>query len=144
MKVIIGGGRDFEDMHVLVLAIAASGLEITEIVHGNCPRGADRLAFLYANTNGIPQTPFPADWKRYRLSAGPRRNREMANYAQGLISLPGGRGTANMIYEARRRGLKVFIWEGEPTGFAVRKTSGGRAEMTETIPGTPRGRRAPR
>lgn len=107
MKVIIAGGRDFNDMTALVAAIKASGFEITEVVSGQAA-GADFLGLYWARANGVPEKLFPAKWTIFGNSAGPRRNREMADYADALIAMPGGRGTANMIAEARKRGLKVF------------------------------------
>ena len=71
MKVIIAGGRCFEDMVALVAAIKASGFEITEVVSGTAPDykkamrgekqvGADILGVYWARANGIPERIFPA------------------------------------------------------------------------------------
>ena len=107
MRVIIAGGRYFTDMRILAEAVKQCGFDITEIVCGDAP-GADTLGFHYGNANNIPVKRFPAKWSLFGNSAGPRRNREMAEYADALIALPGGRGTANMIDEATKRGLPMW------------------------------------
>jgi hypothetical protein len=110
MKVIIAGGRDFNDMTALVAAIKESGFEITEVVSGRAS-GADMLGLYWARANGVPETHFPAQWDIFGKASRLIRNRRMAKYADALIAMPGGRGTASMIAEARKRGLPVY----EPT-----------------------------
>lgn len=59
--------------------------------------------------------PHPARWRvggRYDRTAGMRRNVEMALVAEGLVAIPGaGPGTRHMIREARKRGLRTFVYE---------------------------------
>jgi hypothetical protein len=54
---------------------------------------------------------FPADWDRFGRSAGPKRNKQMAEYGDALIAVWDGesRGTKTMIEFARERGLQVYI-----------------------------------
>ncbi len=51
-------------------------------------------------------------WDIHGKSAGHIRNAEMADYADALIAFWDGksRGTANMIENARKRGLKIKIF----------------------------------
>ena len=110
MKTIIAGGRDFEDYESVVEAIYYFLKKIgpiSEVVSGHAC-GADTLGERWAKENGIPLTVFPADWARYGKSAGHMRNKQMAEYADALIAMPGGAGTRNMIAQARDRGLKVY------------------------------------
>ncbi len=109
MRVIIAGGRNFEDYDALLRAIAASGFEITTVVSGACPTGADRMGERWAAENGIPVERHPADWAKYGKPAGPMRNLEMAKCADALIAMPGERGTASMIQCAYGEGIKVFV-----------------------------------
>lgn len=83
---------------------------ITEIVHGGAV-GIDAAAHA-ACEGHWPVKVFPADWKTHGKAAGPIRNRQMADYADALIAVWDGksRGTANMIEEAKKRGLKVFVY----------------------------------
>lgn len=89
-------------------AVAASGFSITEVFSGGA-KGADALGELYAIRQSKRLRVFPADWARWGRSAGARRNSTMAEYAHGLIAMPGGSGTADMILKATARGLFVYV-----------------------------------
>lgn len=110
MRVIVAGGRDFNDRRTLDAAMQQCGFEITEVVSGGAP-GGDRLGEQWAQDHGIPVRRFQADWKTHGNAAGPKRNEEMAQYGEALVALPGGKGTDDMIRRARQHGLPVFIVE---------------------------------
>lgn len=117
MRVIIAGGRDFDRMATLLDAITESGFAITEVVSGACrvkredpysfASGADGLGEKWALVNGVRVQRFYAESYGPWPACGPRRNAAMAIYADALIALPGGRGTANMLKEAHEWGLDV-------------------------------------
>ena len=115
MKVIIAGSRDIFDYDFVAQAIRCAGLDITEVVSGAAP-GVDTLGEKWAEYRDVPVKKFPADWKQFGKSAGPRRNREMGAYAEALIAIPGpgSRGTLDMIEVANKNGLvvKVFNYPG--------------------------------
>lgn len=69
------------------------------------------MAVRYATETDIPFKVFPADWKKYGRSAGPRRNRQMAEYADAAIVFWDGksRGTQNMIQQMRELGKPVEV-----------------------------------
>jgi hypothetical protein len=115
MKVIIAGSRGIWSIPWVEDTIKASGFEVTEVVSGGC-RGVDEIGEAYAQSEGIPCRVFPADWKANGRAAGPIRNAEMAAYADALIAVWDGksRGTKNMIDEAKKRGLKVYIHRVNP------------------------------
>jgi hypothetical protein len=104
MKVIIAGSRSIEDYKLVVDSIKSSGYTITEVVSG-CAVGPDRLGERWALANNIPIKEMPADFGKYGKSAGPRRNKEMAEYADAAIIIWDGesRGTRNMIENMIRR-----------------------------------------
>ena len=110
MKTIIAGGRNITNYSLLLSAIGESEFEITEVVSGMAP-GVDTLAIQYSQENNLPLAEFHADWNQYKRAAGPIRNREMANYGEALIAIWDGesRGTKNMIEEATKRGLRVYV-----------------------------------
>lgn len=98
MKVIIAGGRDFDNYQYLSNTINNLNITISEIVCGGA-RGADSLGEIWAKRNGIPVKYFYPDWNRYGKAAGPIRNQEMAEYADFLIAFwdKKSQGTKNMI-----------------------------------------------
>lgn len=110
MKIIIAGGRDFDNYLLLLEAVVKSGFDVTEVVSGGAP-GADTLGELFARDMDLPMKRFPADWNRHGRAAGPIRNGEMAEYGDALIAMWDGvsTGTANMIKQATERGLKVYV-----------------------------------
>lgn len=111
MKTIIAGTRTITSLAIVAEAIKASEFDIAEVVSGGAP-GVDALAEKWAEEHGIPVKRFPADWNRYGRRAGPIRNTEMAGYAEALIAVWDGqsRGTKNMIRQARKHGLRVFVY----------------------------------
>jgi hypothetical protein len=109
MKTIIAGGRDVTEYFHLEEALESYRNDITEVVSGGAS-GADALGERYARGSKLPIKRFPADWSQGK-AAGPIRNRQMAEYAEALIAIWDGksRGTANMIEEAKKRGLLVHV-----------------------------------
>jgi hypothetical protein len=112
MKVIIAGGRTFNDYDLLCQNCdkTLSLQNEIEIVSGTA-NGADKLGEKYANEKGYPIKQFPADWDKYGKSAGYKRNEEMAKYADALIAFWDGKskGTKHMIDLAKRYELKVKV-----------------------------------
>lgn len=110
MKVIIAGTRDFTDYKTLVDTVERTCWPITEIVSGGA-RGADVLGQSYATEKKLDLRVFLPDWNKHGKAAGPIRNREMAQYADGLIAFWDGvsRGTGNMITEATNAGIKTHV-----------------------------------
>lgn len=115
MKLIIAGGRDFNDYGLLCLTVTNFLKEIEdhviEIVSGGA-KGADELGEKYAREilKSSP-TIFYANWKEYGKTAGPIRNMEMAKYADALVAFWDGKskGTKNMINTAIKMSLIVKI-----------------------------------
>lgn len=109
MKLIIAGGRDyqFNVSDYAKLNEIFGEHELTEVVSGGAT-GADKCGEIWANFIGLPIKRFPANWKSHGKAAGPLRNKEMAKYADALVTFSGGRGTANMIKQANEHGLKIL------------------------------------
>lgn len=111
MKTIIAGSRKADlSMSRLMEIIDLAGIPITEVVSGHSG-GVDLLGEHWAEMVHLPITLFKASWDTYGKSAGPRRNRQMAEYAEALIAIWNGksRGTLNMIKEATKCNLKVYV-----------------------------------
>jgi hypothetical protein len=125
MKIIIAGGRDFNNYEELerVCDFYLQNQKEIEIVNGKGDggfvdkikvAGADKLAEDYAIKKGYKITFFPANWNKFGKSAGPRRNKQMADYCgaeDGLIAFwdKKSRGTKNMIELAKEKGMKIKI-----------------------------------
>jgi len=112
MKVIIAGGRDFDDYEKLrsYCDYLLQNKDNIEIVSGTA-RGADKLGEHYAAERGYPVKRFPADWGSHGKSAGYLRNEEMADYADALIAFWDGesRGTQHMIDIAKKELIEIRI-----------------------------------
>lgn len=117
LRVIIAGSREFDNYNLLESTISNFIKENTnnvEIVSGTA-RGADQLGEQFAIEYGYQIKRFPANWNLYGKSAGPIRNREMAEYASGgqgvLFAFWDGksRGTKSMIDLAKKYGLEVYV-----------------------------------
>lgn len=113
MRCIIAGSRGITSQAVVETAIRASGWrdKITVVVSGTA-RGVDAEGEAWADRNARDVVRYPADWEMHGRAAGLIRNREMAKNADALIAVWDGesRGTKNMIYEARERGLEVYVY----------------------------------
>src|SRR6187551_1734503 len=111
MKLIIAGSttltpEQFPDKRLDELH---ERIHVTEVVSGGA-WGADYLGEVWAEGNGLPIMRFPADWDKYGRAAGPIRNRKMAEHADAVVLLPGGKGTASMAKEAAKAGIIIYDW----------------------------------
>lgn len=117
-RVIIAGGRDFNDPELMMSFINQMMEEgfIPEqfILVCGMAQGADLLAYELCKANGIECEAYPADWddmsepcvvkynkygKPYNALAGTNRNVVMGKVADKLIAFHNGsRGTGNMIH----------------------------------------------
>lgn len=110
MRVIIAGGRDYDNYDGLLEAINEAQYEISTVVCGGAT-GVDALGERYAREMNKPLDIYKADWKAHGRGAGPVRNRKMAENADALIAVWDGRsrGTKHMIETATSKGLLVYV-----------------------------------
>jgi hypothetical protein len=112
MKVIIAGGRSFSDYNLLreVCDHMLQNQVEVEIVSGKA-RGADSLGEKYAKEKNYTIKEFPADWEKYKKSAGYIRNKEMAEYADAAIVFWDGKskGSKHMIELSQEYNLKLKV-----------------------------------
>jgi len=111
LKVVIVGSRSITSYELVEQAVQKSGFIIDEVVSGTA-LGVDQLGEQYAHQHDLPIRRFPADWSLGR-SAGMRRNRQMAEYADAVIVLWDGKspGSANMIRTAKELRKPCFVFE---------------------------------
>lgn len=111
-KVVVAGGRDFKDYDLLCQKLdhLLQNKQDIEIVSGNA-MGADRLGERYAIEKGYTLIKFPADWTCRGKSAGPIRNRQMAEHCDAVVVFWNGvsRGSLNMIETAKELNKPVKI-----------------------------------
>lgn len=113
LRVIVAGGRDFDDFPLLMNKCIEIIVEATKednmidkirIVSGGA-RGADKLGEQYAQIAHYDISRFPAAWDTYGKSAGYRRNAEMAKFA----SEDGNKGVLIAFWDGKSRGTKHMI-----------------------------------
>jgi hypothetical protein len=111
MKVLVCGGRDFND--ALTLGSWLGGIHkkqgIDLLIEGGA-RGADFMAREFAKWMGIPVRTFEADRQKHGRAAGPIRNQQMLDEGKPdlVVAFPGGNGTADMVRRARLAGVEIF------------------------------------
>lgn len=116
-KVIIAGGRDFDDTEALLDFMAKlqdSGdlPEDWELVSGMA-RGADTCGLEIAEEYDIPVQEYPAEWDTYGKKAGFLRNSAMSLVGDVLVAAWDGKsqGTNHMIKCMEALGKPVHILE---------------------------------
>ena len=111
MKVLVCGGRDFNDIDLLYSTLDEFHRDFTiDVIIKGCAKGADQLAGRWAESRDITQDQYPAKWGVYGRSAGYKRNTQMLVEGKPdiVIAFPGGRGTAMMMDIARRADVHVI------------------------------------
>lgn len=115
-RIIVAGSRDIptnkdylREYFNRLDALSKSKSNI-EVVSGTA-RGGDRVGEDWAYARDHKLVKFPADWQYHGLSAGYKRNEEMAEYADALVAIwdSKSKGTKHMINIAKREGLAVRI-----------------------------------
>ncbi|MCC2832102.1 DUF2493 domain-containing protein [[Clostridium] innocuum] len=115
VRIIVAGGRDFNDYDLLSSVLTEYMASCEAVIVSGTAKGADRLGERFASDSGFEIRRFPADWDKHGKSAGIIRNREMADYAGEAIGVlfafwdGKSRGTKHMISTAKKRGLEVHI-----------------------------------
>lgn len=125
-RIIVAGGRDFNDKYLMEDNLMEWILDIylenhnsdekvvLEFITGKA-RGADTLGEMFAKEHDYKVKEFPADWNKYGKSAGYIRNKQMAEYAAKsngvLFAFWDGKskGSKNMIDLANKYGLEVHV-----------------------------------
>lgn len=111
MRWLVCGGRDFTDQVFVNRTLDKFDFLYPAlcVITGGA-FGVDHLATNWAKSKGISWYHFMAEWKKHGRSAGPIRNKRMLEEGKPdlVIAFPGGKGTANMIAQARKAGVSVY------------------------------------
>ncbi len=111
MEVLVCGGRNYDDLGAVwgyLDALHNMSGPVDVVIHGGA-RGADLLADKWAVYNNVRRLEFLPNWQEHGRAAGPIRNRRMLEEAKPdlVAASPGGRGTADMIFQAKEFGVPV-------------------------------------
>ena len=117
MKIIVAGGRDFNDYVTLAKILNEYIDPLLDMVISGDARGADELGALWAERHNIQVRHYPPDWDYYGHAAGFIRNLEMGDDADAAICFWDGKskGTEHMIKTMKnlKKPYKVFNYQGE-------------------------------
>jgi hypothetical protein len=111
MRVLVTGGRDYDDLASVVGALD----DLRErygrlvVIQGGAT-GADQFArYWCGRQQSVHMINEPADWKAHGKAAGPIRNQRMIDEHKPdlVLAFDGGRGTADMIRRAETAGIPV-------------------------------------
>lgn len=110
MKVAIVGTRDWPNPEEVVSFVSRLKWDTTVISGGAC--GVDTIAATAAVKRGLQIKIFTADWDTYGRAAGPIRNKEIVDAADGVIAFWDGvsRGTLSTIEFAKAAGKPVIVY----------------------------------
>lgn len=117
-RVLVCGGRDFNNVPLIWKTLDAIQAErkIRCVIDGASDDvtgpyvGADYWGHQWACARDKSTARFHADWKRLGKPAGPIRNTRMIEEGKPdlVIAFRGGKGTANMVAQARAAGIEVI------------------------------------
>lgn len=123
---IVTGSRSWSDQEAVATTLAVLASEHGEltVIHGACPRGADKIAAewcrrqrqpgLHWGTGGatVHEERHPAAWETYGRRAGYVRNAEMVDAGADLVlafCVAGSPGTMHTVNLAEKAGIPVRL-----------------------------------
>ncbi len=110
-KVAFTGSQDFNDVQAIWTALDRVHAKHPDMVllHGGSPRGAERIAALWADNRKVPQVAFKPDWARHAKAAPFKRNDAMLDVLPiGVVVFPGEGIQGNLADKARKLGIPLF------------------------------------
>ena len=118
MRVLVCGGRDYNDYDVLKCVMEkvmdCYSAEVKVVISG-LAKGGDKLGERWAEENDIEVEGYRAEWNKYGKRAGWLRNVRMADEGRPnvIVALPGGRGTKMMIDIGVDRKIDTIVVDDE-------------------------------
>ena len=125
MRILVCGDRNWDNANLIDCEISTilneayeyneDAIKYSTIIQG-CAKGADSMAFDYADEYGIECLGFPADWNKYGKAAGPIRNQQMLDEGKPDLVLAfhndirNSKGTLDMISRANKAGIEVRLY----------------------------------
>ncbi|WGD29710.1 DUF2493 domain-containing protein [Ancylobacter sp. WKF20] len=79
------------------------------LLHGGSPKGAEKIASLWADSRKVSQVAFKPDWTKHAKAAPFKRNDQMLNVVPiGVVIFPGTGIQDNLADKARKMGIPVY------------------------------------
>ena len=79
------------------------------LIHGKSPKGAEKIASLWAKNRNVPQIGFAPDWTKHGRAAPFKRNDEMLQIVpKGVLHFPGTGINDNLADKAKKLGIPVW------------------------------------
>jgi YspA, cpYpsA-related SLOG family len=110
-RIGFAGGVDCNDHHRIWAVLDKVHTKHPDMVllHGGCPRGAEKIAACWANTRKVAQVVFKPEWTRHQKAAPFKRNDQLLETLPiGVIVFPGSGVTDNLADKARHLGIPLF------------------------------------
>jgi hypothetical protein len=110
-RIAFAGGVECNDHHRIWAVLDKVMAKHSDMVllHGGCPRGAEKIAACWADARKVPQVVFKPDWTRHQKAAPFKRNDQLLEALPiGVIVFPGSGVTDNLADKACRLGIPLF------------------------------------
>ena len=114
-RIVVAGCRNYNNYEeakaYIDFCISRIKTDNTLIFVSGCCEGADMLGERYALENGFKIERYPAQWLKYGKSAGPKRNKIMAEISDYVICFWDGQshGTKSMVNIAKQLNKPIRI-----------------------------------
>lgn len=123
MRILVTGSREWTDSAFVrrVLELAPQPYSQHVLVHGDCPKGLDRMAANIASSLGMRVEAHPAQWSVHGRAAGPIRNQAMVDTRPDLtlaFMCDGSRGTADCVRRSQAAHIRTLVWTAPRFGTA--------------------------
>lgn len=116
LRVLICGDREWENIRLILdhlkLLHLQCGFDV--LIEGEA-RGADTIARNCGKYIGMTVLRYPANWKKYKLAAGPIRNQQMLDEGKPDLvvafhnNITESKGTKDMIERTKKAGIPYYI-----------------------------------
>ena len=119
VRIAFAGGVDCNDHHRIWAVLDKVQAKHPDMVllHGGCPRGAEKIAACWADTRKVPQVVFKPDWTRHQKAAPFKRNDQLLETLPiGVIVFPGSGVTDNLADKAKVLGIPLFDFRNSGCG----------------------------
>lgn len=113
-KIVITGGLDFDDHRLIWVKLDQVHAKHPDmvLVHGKSPKGAEKIASLWATNRNVPQIGFAPDWAKHGRAAPFKRNDAMLEVLPiGVLHFPGTGIHDNLADKAKKLGIPVWKFD---------------------------------